>query len=112
MQVRGFVSLVYSLALVRPQAVASTAADNPDLIPRQHQQLSTAQIQRELDGILSPGSVIFGVDDARYVNTTEPWNTIATPHIQLVIQPGEEADVSTIVRLFSPLWFSISIDSA
>ncbi|KAL4767675.1 hypothetical protein BDW60DRAFT_211750 [Aspergillus nidulans var. acristatus] len=97
MQVRGFVSLVYSLALVRPQAVASTAADNPDLIPRQHQQLSTAQIQRELDGILSPGSVIFGVDDARYVNTTEPWNTIATPHIQLVIQPGEEADVSTIV---------------
>ncbi|KAL4763198.1 FAD-binding oxidoreductase [Aspergillus foveolatus] len=72
MQVRGFVSLVYSLALVGPQA-------------------------RELNDILSPGSVIFGVDDARYVNATEPWNTVATPHIQLVIQPGEEADVSTIV---------------
>ena len=102
MQVRGFLSLAYSLALVGPQAVASSAADNPDLFPRQHQQLSAAEIQRELNNILSPKSVIFGVDDARYVNATEPWNTVATPHIQLVIQPGEEADVSTIVRLFSP----------
>ncbi|KAL6231792.1 hypothetical protein BDW75DRAFT_233317 [Aspergillus navahoensis] len=97
MQLRGFVFLAYSLALVHPQLVAGTSTDIPDLFPRQHQQLSNTQIQRELGDILSPESVIFGADDARYENATEPWNTVATPHIQLVIQPGEEGDVSTIV---------------
>ncbi|KAL4986428.1 hypothetical protein BDW68DRAFT_188818 [Aspergillus falconensis] len=56
-------------------------------------------MQRELGGILSPKPLIFGEHDTRYENATQPWNTVVTPHIQLVIQPGEEADVPTIVRL-------------
>ncbi|KAL5050272.1 hypothetical protein BDW71DRAFT_203671 [Aspergillus fruticulosus] len=54
-------------------------------------------MQRELGGILSPKPLIFGEHDTRYENATQPWNTVVTPHIQLVIQPGEEADVPTIV---------------
>ncbi|KAL4906380.1 hypothetical protein BDW74DRAFT_167106 [Aspergillus multicolor] len=92
-------TLAYGLATLR--LVTGTPADIPNVFSSSHitrQHLSSLQVQRELGGIVSAETTIFGPDDERYENATEPWNTVASPRIQVVIQPGEEADVSAIVQ--------------
>ncbi|KAJ5883733.1 6-hydroxy-D-nicotine oxidase [Penicillium subrubescens] len=81
-------------------SLAGTSSIPRDLQPAPvtRARLSAAQVQRELGRHLSATTSIFGPSDDRYTNATERWNTFAVPHIQVVIEPGQERDVSIIVR--------------
>ncbi|KAI2779941.1 FAD-binding domain-containing protein [Daldinia loculata] len=92
-----FVSLVCSLALFGTLATGAS-------IPRYFQpsaftrrQLNATQVQQELGSELSNTTSIFGPDDDRFTEATTRWNIFAVPKIQVVIEPGEESDISTIV---------------
>ena len=90
---KSFSSLLCSLAIF--QTLASSTA-----IPSYFQPtpiLSSAQVQRELGNSLSKTTTIFGPDDGRFVNATERWDVVAIPRVQVVIQPGQESDISKIV---------------
>lgn len=95
---KSFVWLAFSIAICR------TVIANTTSIPtcfRPHQttpcHLSSAEVQQELGGQISNTSAIFGPDDSRYTNATTRWNTFAVPQVQVVVEPGQESDVSTIV---------------
>lgn len=61
------------------------------------QGLTTAQAQRELGSLVSSTTAIFGPADPRWPNATERYQDYAPPRIQLVVQPGRESDVPTVV---------------
>lgn len=75
--------------------------------PSTPRQLSVVQVQRELGARLSNTTAIFGPDDSQYKEALSRWNSFVTPKVQLVIEPGQESDVSTIVSLHSPSWYLI-----
>lgn len=60
--------------------------------------LTSAQVQRELGGLVSNTTLIFGPTDPRFDAVTSRWTDFSKPHIQVVIEPGRESDVPTIVR--------------
>ncbi|KAB8235183.1 FAD-binding oxidoreductase [Aspergillus alliaceus] len=60
--------------------------------------LTAVQAQRELGPLLSSTTSIFGPVDSRWFNVTERYQCYAPPQIQLVVQPGRESDISTIVQ--------------
>ncbi|KAK3399544.1 hypothetical protein B0T20DRAFT_165070 [Sordaria brevicollis] len=66
--------------------------------PSTPRRLDVVKVQRELGAQLSKGSVIFGPDDPRYPEALSRWNNFARPKVQLVIEPAQETDVSTIVK--------------
>ncbi|KAA8634855.1 hypothetical protein SMACR_09677 [Sordaria macrospora] len=66
--------------------------------PSTPRQLSVVQVQRELGARLSNTTAIFGPDDSQYKEALSRWNSFVTPKVQLVIEPGQESDVSTIVK--------------
>ncbi|KAL6854825.1 hypothetical protein ACO1O0_005952 [Amphichorda felina] len=95
---KGLGSLAYGLAVL--QTFVSGAS-----IPRYFKEhhttpinLNATQVQRELGRLVSRGTVIFGPDDSRYDNATARWNMFAPPQVQVIIEPAEERDVSTIVQ--------------
>ncbi|KAJ5609930.1 FAD-binding domain-containing protein [Penicillium herquei] len=57
-----------------------------------------SQVQKELGSLVSLSTSIFGPEDSRWSNATERYQDYALPSIQLVVQPGEETDISTIVQ--------------
>lgn len=65
--------------------------------PVTRRDLSTTQVQRELGRRVSNTTAIFGPADSRYENATVRWNLVAVPKIQVVIEPGQESDISIIV---------------
>jgi hypothetical protein len=67
--------------------------------PFTRRDLSVVQVQMELGRLLSNGSNIFGPSDPRWDNATERWNIFSKPVTEVVVQPGEESDVSVIVRI-------------
>ncbi|KAI1120195.1 Glucooligosaccharide oxidase [Nemania abortiva] len=60
--------------------------------------LPSSQIASQLGPQLSSTSSIFGPDDARWTNSTLRFQGLSHPRIQLVVQPGQESDVATIVQ--------------
>lgn len=60
--------------------------------------LSAEEVRQELGSQVSNSTLIYGPDDPRYANATARWNDFAVPQIQVVIVPGAEDDVSTIVK--------------
>lgn len=60
--------------------------------------LTSAQIQQELGGQVSNTTLIFGPDDDRFDKVTSRWTDFSKPKVQVVIEPGTESDVATIVR--------------
>lgn len=96
-EMKGFYSLGYGLAIL--QSVVAGAR-----IPRQFRphpttpvNLNSTEVQRELGYQVSNTTAIFGPNDGRFDAATARWNIFATPQIQVVIEPGQESDVSTIV---------------
>lgn len=85
------------LPLIASLAGAASIPRDLQPAPVTRARLSAAQVQRELGRHLSATTSIFGPSDDRYTNATERWNTFAVPHIQVVIEPGQERDVSIIV---------------
>ena len=95
------ISLVYVFAI--SQTLVASAN-----IPRQFQEFSTTRhqlnatlVQRELGNQVSNATVIFGPADSRYKNSTARWSIYAKPRIQVVVEPGQASDVSTIVCAMS-----------
>lgn len=93
---KGF--LAVSGSVIAIQSV--TAAVVPrffEISPTTRLELSMIQIERELGEQLSPSTTMYGPGDGGYADCTRRWNHFAMPKVQLVVQPGEEADVSAIV---------------
>lgn len=61
------------------------------------------QVQLELGPLLSNTSRILGPTDYRWPNVTERYQNYAPPHIQLVVKPGVESDISIIVCVTTTL---------
>jgi hypothetical protein len=77
---------------------ASAVPSCPDglcLETRAH--ITVNQIGAELGRMLSKAAQIFGPDDARWANATERFQTYKPPNITVVVEPGAEADIATIV---------------
>ncbi|KAL9004071.1 MAG: hypothetical protein Q9188_003106, partial [Gyalolechia gomerana] len=92
-----FVSLACSLAIFWTLVAGASIPRYLQTFPTTRRQLNATQVQRELGSQISNTTIIFGPDDNRYNESTERWNIFAAPRIQLVIEPGQESDVSTIV---------------
>ncbi|KAJ8106846.1 hypothetical protein ONZ43_g6922 [Nemania bipapillata] len=60
--------------------------------------LPEATIQKELGSLLSKKAAIFGPQDPRFDEATLRYNAFAVPKVEIVAQPGVEADVATIVK--------------
>ncbi|KAK2038886.1 FAD-binding domain-containing protein [Colletotrichum somersetense] len=86
------------LGLAVFQSLAASIPNYFERYPTTRTQLDTNQIQAELGKLVSKETAIFGPDDDRYDNATSRWNTFAVPQIKVVISPGQESDVSTIVK--------------
>ena len=94
---KSFVSLACSLAICQTLAAGATIPRYFQTAPITRRDLSTAQVQRELGRQVSNTTAIYGPEDSRFENATERWNIAAVPKIQVVIEPGQESDVATIV---------------
>lgn len=53
---------------------------------------------RQLGPQLSANATIFTDDDPRFINATARWSEYSKPQISVVVDPGTEADVATIVK--------------
>ena len=93
---------VCGLILLQPLA----AADDVRFPDAQHvfttRGSTPIRAQRELGPLLSNDSSIFGPNDSRWPNATERY------HIPLVVQPGLESDIPTIVHVATTLVKAIS----
>lgn len=94
---RSFSSLVCSLAIFQTLVAGTTIPRYFQKLPVTRRDLSSTQVQQELGRQLSNTTTIFGPGDSRFDNATVRWNIVAVPKIQVVIEPGQESDISTIV---------------
>lgn len=94
---KSFVPLLCSLAIFQTLVAGTTIPRYFQTAPITRRDLSTTQVQRELGRRVSNTTVIFGPADGRYENATVRWNLVAVPRVQVVIEPGQESDISTIV---------------
>lgn len=83
--VRGFVKGAYVPTILRPLATTPIGLD-------------TTQVQLELGSLVSKTTAIFGPGDSRFQSATSRWSIYGAPKIALVVEPGSEHDVSTVVR--------------
>lgn len=93
-----FLLLVCSIAIFHTLVAGASIPRYFQTFPISRRQLSVSQVQQELGRQVSNTTVIFGPDDSRYNESTTRWNTFAVPQIQVVVEPGQESDISTIVR--------------
>jgi hypothetical protein len=70
----------------------------------------SAQVQHELGPYLSEGSSIFGPSEPSYHNSTLRWNVYAPPMVEVVVEPAQESDISTIV-FTNPIEITMPADS-
>lgn len=91
------VLLACSLAICRTLGAATPVPRYFQKAPVTRRDLSTVQVQQELGRQVSNTTTIFGPEDSRYDNATVRWNLIAVPKIRVVIEPGQESDIPTIV---------------
>jgi len=66
-------------------------------------RLSSAQVQRELGSRLSNTTSIIGPTTPNFVDAIARWSDYGRPKVQVVIEPGDEADVATIVSALPTL---------
>ncbi|KAK1779566.1 hypothetical protein QBC45DRAFT_410955 [Copromyces sp. CBS 386.78] len=66
--------------------------------PTTRQNLTSQEVRQELGSQVSPGTLIYGPDDAEFANLTSRWNDFSKPDVRVVIEPAAESDVSTIVK--------------
>lgn len=98
---KSFVSLVCSLTIFRTLVAGASIPRYFQTFPITRRQLNATQVQQELGSQISNTTAIFGPDDSRYNESTTRWNTFAVPQIQVVVEPGQESDISTIVSAMS-----------
>ncbi|RAH42320.1 FAD-binding domain-containing protein [Aspergillus brunneoviolaceus CBS 621.78] len=59
---------------------------------------TAAEIAPRLGPLLSEGSSIFGPTDSRWASATERYDTYTEPHVEVVVQPGQESDIPIIIE--------------
>ena len=94
---RSFVSLAYALLSFQCLSTYAAVPVYFQHVPISRRDLSGEQVRQELGRSVSNTTSIFGKDDPRYPNSTARWNVFASPDFEVVIEPGQESDVSTIV---------------
>ncbi|KAK1975703.1 hypothetical protein LZ30DRAFT_605026 [Colletotrichum cereale] len=95
---KGIVSFVFGLTVFQSLAAGANVPNYFERSLTTRQQLNTNHVRAELGGRLSKESAVFGPDDPRYSNATSRWNSYAMPQVQVVVSPGQESDISTIVN--------------
>ncbi|KAM7192572.1 hypothetical protein V8F20_008781 [Naviculisporaceae sp. PSN 640] len=69
-----------------------------DRHPTTPRHLTSAQVRRELGKKLSKTTLIYGPEDSQFHEATSRWSEFAHPNVSVVVLPGEESDVPTIVK--------------
>ncbi|KAI0460033.1 hypothetical protein F5B21DRAFT_523915 [Xylaria acuta] len=87
-----------SLALLQPLVAGLNVPHYFHSRPFTRRDLSVAQVQQELGALVRKDTTIFGPEDVRFANATERYSTHAVPHIEVVVVPATESDVSVIVE--------------
>ncbi|KAI8931401.1 hypothetical protein NX059_011731 [Plenodomus lindquistii] len=90
---------VYAIAYLATLVAGASIPRYSERAPITRANLDSNQVQRELGRQLSPTTVIFGPKDTRFNDATARWNTFAVPHPQVIIEPGQESDVSIIASV-------------
>ncbi|KAF7863838.1 hypothetical protein EAF04_006803 [Stromatinia cepivora] len=88
----------FGLLLLQSLVTASPQPCLDGLCSFTRSNLSAQQVSHELGPKLSGNSSIYGPDDPRFANETARYQAYKPPVIRLVIQPGSEADIPTIVK--------------
>ena len=58
-----------------------------------------ADIHRDLGPQLAKNALIYSPGSPEYANATSRWNVYEEPNISVVVQPGNDNDVATIVSM-------------
>jgi antirestriction protein ArdC len=66
--------------------------------PTTRRSYTSQEVRRELGSQVSPGTLIYGPDDAEFAHLTSRWTEFSKPDVRVVIEPAAESDVSKIVR--------------
>jgi hypothetical protein len=88
------------LILVATRSIIPSHFHTASVTPR---VLSSAQVQSELGSRLSSTTTIIGPNHPDFANATSRWSDFGEPTVQVVVEPTNESDVSTIVRAFPTL---------
>lgn len=91
------VPLLCGLGLLRTFAASASIPRYFEKHPTTRRNVTSSQVQLELGGKVSNTTVIYGPEDPRYAEATARWSSFAMPHVQVVVEPTQESDVSTIV---------------
>ncbi|KAI2639150.1 FAD-binding domain-containing protein [Hypomontagnella submonticulosa] len=86
------------LALFQTFASAAAVPRYFQRHPMTRRDLSVQKVEQELSVILSNGTTMYGPQDTKWEDLIERYNTFALPDIQIVVQPGQESDISKIVK--------------
>ncbi|KAF9871850.1 hypothetical protein CkaCkLH20_10784 [Colletotrichum karsti] len=95
---KGFLPLISVIALLHGLACGSDAPNYFERSPTTPRRLDANRVRRELGSRVSKATTIFGPEDSRYEIATSRYSTFAPPNVQVVVVPGKESDVSTIVK--------------
>ncbi len=88
------------LVLITDVAYALPAAKVPRLFQRHgftRRDLDVHVLQKELGPLLSDRATIYGPENEEWKENTKRFNTFTRPDVQVIVEPAEESDVSTIV---------------
>ena len=96
-KMKTFFPLLCSLAALQTLVTSASIPRYLQKSPTTRRYLNVTQVQRELGSRVSNTTVIFGPNDNRYNESTTRWNIFAVPKIQVVVEPSQETDISTIV---------------
>jgi hypothetical protein len=96
---RGLIACIVAALLATSEASALPSVFR-DFTPRAT-KLSAEKVGKELIPTLSKSASVYTTGDNRWANATARWNSWedAMPNVQLVIEPGSEADVPKIVSI-------------
>lgn len=97
-----FVPLLCGLGLLRTFVASASIPRYFEKFPTTRRNVTSTQVQLELGGKVSNTTVIYGPEDDRYAEATARWSSFALPHVQVVIEPTQESDISTIVSKMQP----------
>ena len=94
-----FISSVACVSvLLQALALGASIPSNSQVAPVTRRHLSSAQVAREISRKLSNTTTIYGPDDSRYAGSISRWDIFAVPRAEVIIEPGQESDIATIVR--------------
>ena len=94
---KSLISLGCGLAMFQTTGHAAIAPQWPETAALTCRRLSSEMVRQELRIRLSDTTSIFGSDDGRYETATSRWNRVAVPGIEVIIEPGQESDIPTVV---------------